>query len=85
MYVNTLCMNLWNPTHSQYIHQRVVATFRDLIPYYKEQGFTHISCILLYLAVIEGVRYEVQKYITTGALPYDEWSEERPCTDEAEW
>jgi len=78
-------MSSWRPTHSQYAHQRVVATFGDLIIYFHERGSTHISRALSFSAIIEGVGYEVHRYITTGALPYEEWSEERLWTDEEEW
>jgi hypothetical protein len=80
--VNTHYMSSWRPTHSQYAHRRVVATLRVLIHYYNERGLTHISQVLSYSAIIEGVGYEVHRYITTGALPYEERSEERPWTDE---
>jgi len=80
-----LCMSLWRPTHSQYAHQRVVVTFGDLIVYYNERGLTNISQGLLYSAITEGVWYKVQRYINTSALPYEEWSKERPWTDEEEW
>jgi hypothetical protein len=75
----------WRPTHAQYAHQRVVATFSDLITYYNERGLTHIFRTRSCSAIIEGVEYEVRRYIATGALPYEEWSEERPWTDEEEW
>jgi hypothetical protein len=78
-------MSSWRPTHSQYAHQRVIATFGDLIIYYNERGLTHISHAVSYSAIIEGVGYEVHRYITTSALPYKELSEERPWTDEEEW
>jgi len=78
-------MSLWRPTHYQYAHQRVVATFSNFIIYYNERGLTHISCALSYSPIIAGVGYEVHRYITTGALPYKEWSEEQPWTDEEEW
>jgi len=72
-------------THSQQTHQGVIATFGDLIEYYNKRGSTHISRALWYSAIIEGVGYEVQSYITTSALPYEEWSEEQLWTDQAEW
>jgi len=80
-----LYMSLWRPTHGQYARQRVVATFGDLIQYYNMQGLTQISRALSYSAIIEAIGYQVHRYITTGALPYEEWSEERLWTDEAEW
>jgi len=63
-------------TQSQYEHQIVVATFGNLIQYYNERGLTHISRVLSYSAIIEGIGYVVQSYITTGALPYKEWLKE---------
>jgi len=72
-------------THSQYTHQRVVTTFGDLNTYYNEWDSTQISSALSYLAIIDGVGDEVHRFITTGAFPYEEWSEERPWTDEEEW
>jgi hypothetical protein len=63
----------------------VVASFGDLIQYYNEWSLTHISQVLSYSAIIEGVGYKVHRYITTGALPYEKLSEERPWTNKAEW
>jgi len=83
--MNTLYMWLWKPTHSQYAHRRVVATFGVPISYYNEWGLTHISRELLYLAGIEAVWKEVHMYNTTGALLNAEWSEERLWTHEEEW
>ena len=75
----------WRLTHSQYAHQRVIATFGDLIQYYNQQGLTHSSRALSYSAIIEGVGYEVHRYITTHVLPYEDWSEERPWINQEEW
>jgi len=72
-------------THFQYAHQRVVATFGNLIQYYNERGLINISWALSYSAIIEGLEYEVHRFITTSALPYEEWSEEWLWTDEEEW
>jgi hypothetical protein len=78
-------MCLWRLTHSEYAHQKVVPTFGNFVQYYKKQGLTPISRIILLLAIIEVVGYEVHRYITTGALPYEEWSEEPLWTDKDEW
>lgn len=83
-FVHMLYMSSWKPIHSQFAHQSVIATVRDLILYHHEQGFTHISRVPLYSAIIAGVGYEVHWYITTGALPYVEWSEEWPWPGKAE-
>ena len=78
-------MSSRRPTHSQYAQQKVIELFGELIQYYNEQGLTHISRVLSYLAITEGFGYEVHRYITTSALRYEEWSDKRPWTDEAEW
>jgi hypothetical protein len=78
-------MSLWRPTHSQYAQQQLVGTIGEAILYCNAQGLTHISPHLLFLAIISDIGYEVHRYITTGQLPYKEWSDERPWTDEAEW
>jgi len=48
-------------------------------------GFNPISPHLLFLAIISDIGYEVHRYITTGLLPFEEWSEEQPWTDKEEW
>ena len=63
----------------------MIKTFLNLVAYYNEQGLTVISQIRLDSAVIEGIGYEVHRYINTGLLPFEEFSEERPWTDEEEW
>jgi hypothetical protein len=45
----------------------------------------YISHALSLSAIFKWVGYEVHRYITTGAVPDDEWSEERPWTDEEDW
>jgi hypothetical protein len=72
-------------TASQYAHQQLVGTIGEGILYCNAQGLTHISPHLLFLAIISDIGYEVHRYITTGLLPYEEWSDEQPWTDEEEW
>jgi len=38
-----------------YTPQKVVASFGRLISYYNKGGLTHISQVLLYMAIINGV------------------------------
>jgi hypothetical protein len=47
----------------------VVETFGDQILYNNERASTHISQVLSFLAIIEGVGYEVHRYNTTSTLP----------------
>jgi hypothetical protein len=78
-------MSSWKPTPSQYAQQQLVGTMGEGILHFNAQGLTHISPYLLYLAIINNIGYKVHQYITTGLLPYEEWSEQRPWTDEEEW
>jgi hypothetical protein len=78
-------MSSWRPTSSQYAHQHLVGTIGKAILYCNERGLTHISPHILFLAIISGIGYDVHSYITTGLLPYEEWPEERPWTDEEVW
>ena len=75
----------WKPTASQFAHQQVVKTICDAIVYCNEQGLTHISPHYSFLAIINNIGYEVHRYISTGSLPYEEFSYDRPWTDEEEW
>ena len=84
-FITTPCMCSWKPTASQYAHQRLIGTIGDTILYCKEQSLTHISPHLLFFAIINNIRYNVHRYVTTGQLHYEEWSEERLWTDEEEW
>jgi hypothetical protein len=72
-------------TQSQYARQQIVGTIGEGILFCNERGLTHISPYLLFLAVISNIGYDVHRYITTGLLPFEEWSDERPWTDEEEW
>jgi hypothetical protein len=84
-FVNTLYMCGRGLTQSQYAHQHLVGTIGEAIFYCNDWGLTHISPYLLFLVIISDIGYEVHRYITTGLLPYEEWLEERPWTDEEEW
>jgi len=58
---NILCMCSMKLTQSQYAQQQIVRKLSDLIIYYNGQGVTHIHLILLYLASIEGIRWELHR------------------------
>jgi hypothetical protein len=78
-------MSSWRPTYSQNAHQQLVGAIGEAILYSSAQGLTHISPHVLFLAIINIIGYNVHRDITTGKLPYEEWSEERPWTDQEEW
>ena len=69
-------------TQSQYAHQAVVETIGDQLQYFKDRHLIHINRTVLLYTVILGIEYDVHRYITTGLLPFEEFSEERPWTDE---
>jgi hypothetical protein len=72
-------------TTSQFAQQHLVGTIGEGISFCNAQGLTHISPHRLFFAIINDFGYEVHRYITARLLPYEEWSEERPWTDEEEW
>jgi len=72
-------------TQSQDAHKAVVEIIGDQIRYFNEWHLIHICRTLSLYAVIRGIEYEVERYITTGLLPFEHYSEERPWTDEEKW
>ena len=72
-------------TQSPLAHQEVVRTFGGPVFYCNKQGLTHISHIPSYSAILDGIAYDMNQYITTGLLPFEEFSEHQPRTDEKEW
>ena len=72
-------------THSQYTHPWVIETIGDQIQFLYEQRSSQISRELSYSAFIPGIGYEVHRYFTTGLLPFQEFGEEQPWTDEVDW
>jgi len=83
--MNICIMSSKRLTHSQYAHQKAIETFSNLVTYLKEEGLTHISQTHLYSAIIQGIGYKVHRHITTGLLPFKQFSDEQPWTDEEEW
>lgn len=72
--ISHMCYNKLTP--SQYAHQKVVETFGDHIMFYNEWGWTHTSRIVSYPTVKEGIEYYIGRYITTGLVPFEGFSEE---------
>jgi len=70
---------------SQYAQQQVVRTFGELIFDFNEQGTTHISRALLYSVGIKGIGFDVNRCITGGILPFEQFGEERHWTYGKEW
>ena len=72
-------------TQSQYAHKAVVETIGDQIRYFSERRLTHICRTRFLYVVILGIEYDVHRYITTGLLPFEQYSEEPLWTDEESW
>jgi hypothetical protein len=72
-------------TQSQYAHKAIIENIVDQIQFFNQRCLTHISRKFSYYAFIVGISYEVHQYITTGLLPFEEFSDERPWMDKEEW
>ena len=72
-------------TQSQFTLKAVVEAIRDQIMFFNDRDLTHISRQLSYYAVTLGIGYHIHRYIITGLLPFEQFSEERLWTDKAEW
>jgi len=70
--ISHMCYN--KLTQSQYAHQKVVETFGDLRMFYNQWGSTHTSRIVSYPTVMEGIEYNIGRYITTGLVPFEGFS-----------
>jgi len=62
---------------SAYALQHVVEHFGNLLFGVKEHHLTHTYRVVLHFCEVENIDYLVLRYRNTGALPFDEYSEER--------
>jgi len=63
-------------TQFQYAHQKNVEHFGDLIVQLDEQALTHISRVVWLFVISISIGYTVHRYVSTGLLPFEEYSEE---------
>ena len=63
-------------TQSEYALQRVVESFGNLLFNLEEQCLYHISHVVLRYCELENFDYLVLRYLRTGLLPFEEFSEE---------
>jgi hypothetical protein len=63
-------------TQSEYALQRVVELFGDLLTQLEEARLTHTYQMVLRFCQLENIDYLVLRYLSTGALPFEEWAEE---------
>jgi len=63
-------------TPAEYALQQKVESFGRLLSELEEQGLTRIYAVVLLFCQLENIDYLVLRYINTGALPFEQFSEE---------
>jgi hypothetical protein len=63
-------------TPAEYALQQKVESFARLISELEEHRLIHISAVVWLFIQSEGIEYLVLRYLNTGALPFEEFSEE---------
>jgi hypothetical protein len=63
-------------TPAEYTLQKIVESFSDLIIELAEHRLTHTYAVVFRFCQLEGINYPVLRYLNTGALPFEEFSEE---------
>jgi len=70
-------------THSEHALHQKVESFARLLFELDEQRLTHISAVVWLFVRSEGIEYLVLRYLRTGLLPFEEFSEEWSYDGEA--
>jgi len=63
-------------TPAEYALQQKVVSFARLLSELEEHRLTHIYTVVLLFCQYENIDYLVLRYLNTGALPFEEYSEE---------
>jgi len=63
-------------TQSEYALQQVVKSFGNLLYNLEEQHLTHTYRVVLRFCELENIDYLVLRYLRTGLLPFEEFSED---------
>jgi hypothetical protein len=63
-------------TQAEYALQKVVESFGNLLFELAEHRLTHTYAVVFRFCQIENIHYLVLRYLNTGALPYNRFSEE---------
>jgi hypothetical protein len=63
-------------TPAEYALQRIVDSFGKLPFELEEHRLTHIDAVVFRFCQLENIDYLVLRYLNTGALPFEEYSEE---------
>ena len=72
-----------NLTQSEYALQQVVEWFGNLLFSLYEHHLTHTYRVVLRFAQLENIDYLVLRYLNTGLLPCEEFSEDLLFDEEA--
>ena len=63
-------------TRSEYALHQVVESFGNLLYGFKEQGLTHTYRVVFRFCELENIDYLVLRYLLTGLLAFEEFSED---------
>jgi len=63
-------------TPAEYALQKIVESFSNLLFELAEHRLTHTYAVVFRFCQLENIDYLVLRYLNTGALPYEEFSEE---------
>jgi len=70
-------------THSEYSLQQVVELFGTLLFCLHKHNSTHTYRVVFRFAQLENIDYLVLRYMNTGLLPFEEFSEDLLFDEEA--
>jgi len=63
-------------THSEYALQQIVELFGNLLFGLHEHNLTHTYRVVFHFAQLENIDYLVLRYLNTGLLAFEEFSED---------
>jgi len=63
-------------THAEYALQQVVELFGNLVFALHEHNLFHTYCVVFRFVQLENIDYVVLRYLNTGLLPFEGFSED---------
>jgi len=63
-------------TPAEYALQKIVESFGNLLSELAEHHLTHTYAVVFHFCELENIDYLVLRYLNTGALPFEEYSDE---------
>jgi hypothetical protein len=70
-------------TPAEYALQKIFESFGNLLFELAEHHLTHTYAVVFRFCELENIGYLVMRYLATGALPFEEFSEDWMCEGEA--